>query len=260
MTDIPGQFSWLLSLLDIVLVSVVIYHFLLLLKGGGVALHLLLWLTVGCILFLGARFAGLETFGWLLNTVLSASLLIVAIIFQHDIRRTLLSFSRRRHRLSDLSEDTGELIDELIDELITAIESLSQKQIGALIVIERGMPLDSFLAVGTVIDAKVTSELISSIFLPYSPIHDGAVIIQGDKLTRAGCFLPLTENPEIGKHFGTRHRAAIGLTEVVDALVVVVSEETGRIALVCSGKMLENLEIPFLRKEMKRQLTGGRKR
>jgi len=256
MTDAPGQFSWLLSLLDIVLVSVVIYHFLLLLKGGGVALHLLLWLTVGCIFFLGARFAGLETLGWLLNSVLSASLLIAAIIFQHDIRRALLNFSRQRHRLSGLNEDTG----ELIDELLTAVESLSQKRIGALIVIERGIPLDSFLAVGTVIDAKVTSELISSIFLPYSPIHDGAVIIQGDKLTRAGCFLPLTENPEIGKHFGTRHRAAIGLTEVVDALVVVVSEETGRIALVCSGKILENLEIPFLRKEMKRQLTGGRKR
>ncbi|MSM38610.1 MAG: TIGR00159 family protein [Geobacter sp.] len=256
MTDAPGQFSWLLSLLDIVLVSVVIYHFLLLLKGGGVALHLLFWLTIGCIVFLGARFTGLETLGWLLNAVLSASLLIVAIIFQHDIRRALLNFSRQRQRLSGLNEDTG----ELIDELLTAVESLSQKQIGALIVIERGMPLDSFLAVGTVIDAKVTSELISSIFLPYSPIHDGAVIIQGDKLTRAGCFLPLTENPEIGKHFGTRHRAAIGLTEVVDALVVVVSEETGRIALVCSGKILENLEIPFLRKELKRQLSGGRKR
>lgn len=256
MTDIPGQFSWLSSLLDIVLVSVVIYHFLLLLKGGGVALHLLLWLTIGCIVFLGARFTGLDTLGWLLNAVLSASLLIVAIIFQHDIRRALLSFSRRQHRISDRSEVTS----ELIDELITAIESLSLKQIGALIVVEREMPLDSFLAVGTVIDAKVTSELISSIFLPYSPIHDGAVIIQGDKLTRAGCFLPLTENPEIGKHFGTRHRAAIGLSEVVDALVVVVSEETGRIALVFSGKMLENLEIPFLRKEMKRQLAGGRKR
>lgn len=256
MTDAPGQFSWLLSLLDIVLVSVVIYYFLLLLKGGGVALHLLLWLTVGCIVFLAARFTGLETLGWLLNSVLSASLLIVAIIFQHDIRRTLLNFSRQRQQLSDLSEDTG----ELIDELLTAVESLSLKRIGALIVIERGMPLDSFLAVGTVIEAKVTSELISSIFLPYSPIHDGAVIIQGDKLTRAGCFLPLTENPEIGKHFGTRHRAAIGLTEVVDALVVVVSEETGRIALVCSGKILENLEMPFLRKELKRQLSGGRKR
>jgi uncharacterized protein (TIGR00159 family) len=129
---------------------------------------------------------------------------------------------------------------------------------GALVVLERGMSLDNFLAVGTDIDAKVTSELITSIFLPYSPIHDGAVIIQGGKLTKAGCFLPLTQNPDISKGYGTRHRAAIGLSELVDAIVLVVSEETGRIAMASGGKLIENIELATLRKDLRRQLLFRR--
>ena len=129
-------------------------------------------------------------------------------------------------------KDRGkEEVDTIIEELATASETLAGKHVGALIVIERGMSVDNFIAVGTDIDAKVTSEIISSIFLPYSPIHDGAVIIQKGKLTRAGCFLPLTQNPRISKSLGTRHRAAIGLTELLDAVVIVVSEETGTIPL-----------------------------
>jgi len=116
------------------------------------------------------------------------------------------------------------------------------------------MPLNNFIAVGTEIDAKVTSELITSIFLPYSPIHDGAVIIQKGKLTKAGCFLPLTQNPTVSKTLGTRHRAAIGLTEVVDAVVVVVSEETGRISVVVGGRITRDLETVTLRKVLKRLL------
>ncbi|MBT0664599.1 diadenylate cyclase CdaA [Geobacter pelophilus] len=254
MTETLGGFSWLLHLLDIMLVSVLIYHFLLLLRGGGMALRLLLWLAVAFLVYLGASFIGLESLGWLLDNFFSVSLLIVAIIFQHDIRRALVSLSRDRDRQLSREDDTS----ELIDELVTAVDSLSARQIGALIVLERGMSLDNFLAVGTDIDAKVTSELITSIFLPYSPIHDGAVIIQGGKLTKAGCFLPLSQNHELGKSLGTRHRAAIGLTEIVDAVVIIVSEETGRIAIAGNGKIHEDIPLATIRKELKRHLTSRR--
>jgi len=118
------------------------------------------------------------------------------------------------------------------------------------------MPLDAYSAVGTEIDAKVTSELLTSIFLPYSPIHDGAVIIQRGKITKAGCFLPLAQDPEISKSLGTRHRAAIGLSEVVDAVVIVVSEETGRIAVAIGGGIIRDLDAAGLRKVLKRLLES----
>src|SRR6185369_8174549 len=123
-------------------------------------------------------------------------------------------------------------VSETVDELIKAVSEMALKRIGALIVIVRQLPIDHLVQVGTEIDAKVTSELLNSIFLPYSPIHDGAVIIQREKITSAGCFLPLTQNPDIAKSFGTRHRAALGISEQTDVLVLVVSEETGKISIV----------------------------
>jgi uncharacterized protein (TIGR00159 family) len=131
---------------------------------------------------------------------------------------------------------------------------MASKKIGALIVIERAMTVNHFLAVGTEIDAKVTSELITSIFLPYSPIHDGAVIIQKGKLTKAGCFLPLSQNPEISKSLGSRHRAAIGLSELIDAVVIVVSEETGIISVAVGGRIRRNLDPATLRRFLTRFL------
>ena len=185
---------------------------------------------------------------WILDNLFGSIIIILVVIFQHDIRRAFVTL--RRNRLGDVpSRDEAY---EVIDELASAAEALAQKNIGALIVFEREMPLANFIAVGTEIDAKVTSELITSIFLPYSPIHDGAVIIQRGKLTKAGCFLPLTQNPSVSKAFGTRHRAAIGLTEVVDAVAVVVSEETGKISVVVGGRLTRDLEPAVLRKVMKR--------
>lgn len=254
MTGALAGFSWLLHLLDIALVSVIIYHFLLLLRGAGMAIRVLFWLAVAFLVYLSARVVGLESLGWLLEGFFSVSLLIVAIIFQHDIRRALVSLSRSHEIRASLQDE----ISELVNELDTAVSELSSRRIGALIVLEREMPLDNFLAVGTDIDAKVTSELITSIFLPYSPIHDGAVIIQKGKLTKAGCFLPLSQNHELGKSLGTRHRAAIGLSEIVDAVVIIVSEETGRIALASNGRIHEDLEQAALRKELKRYLSVRR--
>ncbi|HPX62228.1 MAG TPA: DNA integrity scanning protein DisA nucleotide-binding domain protein, partial [Deltaproteobacteria bacterium] len=166
----------------------------------------------------------------------------------------------RRKQPDDSSRDDD---GNTIDELIKAVQALSAKQIGALIVIERHISLDHLVEIGTEIDAKVTSELLNSIFLPYSPIHDGAVIIQQGKITKAGCLLPLSSNPDIAKSFGTRHRAALGLTELVDALVLVVSEETGKISMVHDSKINYDVDASEMRRmlrkplEIKRRTSGG---
>jgi uncharacterized protein (TIGR00159 family) len=145
---------------------------------------------------------------------------------------------------------------QLIEELAAATDGLTKKSIGALIVLEGKIDVDDFIEVGTEIDAKVTCELISSIFLPYSPIHDGAVIIKKGKLTKAGCFLPLTRNPLVSKSLGTRHRAAIGLAERTDAIVIIVSEETGKVSIAADGRLTYDVDQASLRKTLKKLLES----
>ena len=251
MTDFPQNYGLLLDLFDIALATVIIYRLGLLIKGA-LAVRILLALASLLLCSMLSRLAGLQTLHLIANSALSSSFIVLVIIFQTDIRRAFATLNRVRH---GEQRETGET-ESIIEELATAAEALASKRIGALIVIERGMSVDSFIAVGTDIDAKVTSELISSIFLPYSPIHDGAVIIQKGKLTRAGCFLPLTQNPEISKALGTRHRAALGLTELVDAVVIVVSEETGAISVVLGGRKTNDLESSTLRKVLKRLIEA----
>lgn len=245
------NWQWLVDLLDILLLAYVIYRLMLLVKGSMAAR-----VMFGLIVLLAChslfQLTGFQTVNWLLDNLLGSIVLVLVIIFQHDIRRALVALSRSRYG----KERDSEANSALIEELVMAAEGLAGKKIGALMVIERGMSLDTYMAVGTEIDAKVTSEIISSIFLPYSPIHDGAVIIQRGKLTRAGCFLPLTQNPDVNKALGTRHRAAIGLTEIADAVVIVVSEETGRISVAVGGKITRDLESETLRRVLNRLLEA----
>src|SRR5512144_436678 len=243
MTDSIPHIGWLLDLLDIFLVAFIVYRILLLFKET-LSYRLIIALAALLLCSLLSRSVGLHALNWIFDNLFGSIILILVVIFQHDIRRSLVTL--KRNRLGDVPQRDEAF--EVIDELASAAEALAQKNIGALIVVEREMSLANFIAVGTEIDAKVTSELITSIFLPYSPIHDGAVIIQRGKLTKAGCFLPLTQNPEVAKELGTRHRAAIGLTEMVDALVVVVSEETGSISVVVGGRITRDLDAVTLRK------------
>ena len=233
------------DLVDLSLTALIVAQLSRLLKGV-MALRILAVLSALLVGHLVARFFSLQTVQLIFDTFLMSSVVVLAIIFQTDIRRSLVALTRSR----DLDKDVE--MSDVIDELVFAVAGLSQKKIGALIVIERGIQVDSYLAVGTDIEAKVTSELISSIFLPYSPIHDGAVIIQHGKLTKAGCFLPLTQNAEVSKSLGTRHRAAIGLSELVDAVVVVVSEETGTASVIVEGKKTDVPDPPALSKLLRR--------
>ena len=242
----------LLDLCDILIVAAVIYNFVLFLKKE-IAVRLLVFLLIFFIGFYFSLFSGFTSTSWLLRNIFSSSLLILAIIFQGDIRRAFLAMGRRQSEPNVRDEMT-----ETVEELTRAVVEMAQKRIGALIVIVRQVPIDHLLEVGTEIDAKVTSELLNSIFLPYSPIHDGAVIIHNGKLTKAGCLLPLSRNPDISKSFGTRHRAALGLSELTDSLVMVVSEETGKISLVHDGKINYDVEQPEIRRMLKKALDGKR--
>lgn len=240
-----------MTALDLCLVAVVIYNLVRHLREAT-ASRILLALPLLLLAYLLAQLSGLATFTWLLNNFLGSMLLVLVIIFQYDIRRAIIAFNKERLAKRGTEENPDSATSGVIEELVAAAQALAERRNGALVVIEREMSLDQFMEVGTEIDAKVTSELISSIFLPYSPIHDGAVIIQRGKLTKAGCFLPLTQSTEVAKELGTRHRAAIGLTELVDAVVIVVSEESGTISTVVAGKITASLEPAALAKLLRR--------
>lgn len=248
MTDQLQLFDWL-DIVDVAIVAYVFYRVILLMKGR-LAFRFFLFIAVGALLFFISRLAGLDAFHSLLSALFKSLPLVLVILFQSDLRRALISLGKRSRPVEPEHEEAS----LVIDELVTALTGLSARRIGALIVIEREMGVMSHVEIGTEIDAKITSEILSSIFLPYSPIHDGAVIIQRGKLTRAGCFLPLSQNPTISKSLGTRHRAAIGLTELVDAVVLVVSEETGMMSIVTDGKITPLVDASSTRKVLKRSL------
>jgi diadenylate cyclase len=242
----------LLDLCDILILAVLIYHFALFLKKE-IATRLILLLLIFFIAYYFSLFSGFSATRWLLSTIFSATLVILAIIFQGDIRRAFLVMGRSPPEPPARDEDA-----ETIEELIKAGSEMAQKRIGALIVIVRHLPIDHLLQIGTQIDAKVTSELLNSIFLPYSPIHDGAVIINSGKITKAGCLLPLSQNPDIAKSFGTRHRAALGLSELSDVMVMVVSEETGKISMVHDGKINYDVDAVETRRLLRKALDVKR--
>ncbi|HQB38454.1 MAG TPA: diadenylate cyclase CdaA [Deltaproteobacteria bacterium] len=248
----------LFDICDILIIAVLVYVFARFLRRE-VATRLLILLLIFFTIFYASHFSGLVSTALLFDSIYSSALILIVVILQSDIRRAFLSLGRRKQPDDSSRDDDG----NTIEELIKAVQALSAKQIGALIVIERHISLDHLVEIGTEIDAKVTSELLNSIFLPYSPIHDGAVIIQQGKITKAGCLLPLSSNPDIAKSFGTRHRAALGLTELVDALVLVVSEETGKISMVHDSKINYDVDASEMRRmlrkplEIKRRTSGG---
>jgi uncharacterized protein (TIGR00159 family) len=214
-----------------------------------VAMRLLGCMAFLSLLSLAARLTGLASLIRIIDILTASTPVILAVIFQTDLRRTLLAIGKQSTAVSESGEDM-----ETVEELLKALRDMADKQIGALIVLVRQTPLEHLIHVGTEIDAKVTSELLNSIFLPYSPIHDGAVIIEKGKLTKAGCLLPLSQNPDIAKSFGTRHRAALGLSELSDCHVVVVSEETGKISFVHDAKITYDVEHGELRRMLKKAL------
>ncbi|HEX9021234.1 MAG TPA: diadenylate cyclase CdaA [Nitrospirota bacterium] len=240
-----AHFRWFNDTVDIALVYYIFYRLLLLIKGTR-AFQMLIGIGLIVLVLIASRAFEFYTLDWLIHSFWSQIVLAVVVLFQPEIRRTLAQVGRR-NPFRSLSPVEG---SKFIEETVKAAVSMANKRIGALIVLERDTDLSTIVEMGTDLDAKVTKEILVSIFLPYSPIHDGAAIIRNGRIVSAGCFLPLTLSSNLSKALGTRHRAAVGLTEETDAVVVVVSEETGEIALVMNGGISHNADAPALRKSL----------
>jgi diadenylate cyclase len=240
--------------LDIAIVSVVIYEALKLIRGTR-AVQMAVGSSLVVALFYLSRFAHLETVNWIIRNVLGYVVFAAIVLFQSDIRRALVHFGGARlFRYFARPEP----FDETIEEVVTAASQLSTRRIGAIIVIEREIGLRNYIESGIPLDATLTYDLIVSIFLKDSPLHDGAVIVQEGRLAAAACFLPLTVNPKLGRDLGTRHRAAIGLTEENDAVAIVVSEETGRISLAVDGQIEREVDPDRLRVRLQQLVVQQR--
>ncbi len=227
---------------DVVIVSIVVYRLLLIIKGTR-ALQMLIGLGILLVASIISGYFGLYTLDWLLQSFWTYIVIALIILFRPEIRKALAqmgeaSFLPAFARAEELKSH---------EEIVRAAVSLANRKIGALIVIERDTSLQDFIEIGVLIEAKVSRELLLSIFHPTSPIHDGAVIIRGNRVLAAGCFLPITLSTNLGKELGTRHRAAIGITEESDAVAIIVSEETGRISLVMTGEIETPLDMGTLR-------------
>jgi diadenylate cyclase len=222
--------------LDILIIAIFIYYLLKLLRGTR-AVQMLVAIALLILFYRGARWARLEMVEWLLTTLLPYVAIALIVLFQPEIRRAL---SRVGRNLS-LMKFTAHNPKAIYDDIVMAAEYFSQNRIGALMVVERQAGLRTYIESGVPLDARLSYDLLLSIFRPGSPLHDGAVIIEGTRVAAAGCFLPLSVNPLISKQLGTRHRAAIGITEDSDAIVVLVSEETGSISVAAGGSIDSNL-------------------
>jgi diadenylate cyclase len=245
------HFGWW-DFLDIIIVSVVIYEILKLIKGTR-AVQMGLGAGLLLLLFYLSRLGHLETVNWLIRNMVGYVVFVLIVLFQADIRRALAHFGRTPFG-SYFARPAG--ANETIEELAVAAGMLAGQRTGAIIAIEREIGLRNYIEGGIPLDATVTYDLLVTIFRPGTPLHDGAVIIQGDRVAAAACFLPLTVNPSVSKDFGTRHRAAIGLTEETDAVAVIVSEETGRISVALEGRIDSGLTVEALRVRLRELLAG----
>jgi len=238
--------SWW-DVLDILVLSLLIYEVLKLIKGTR-AVQMAAGAGIVVALFYGSQWGHLETVNWLVRNLVGYIVFAVIVLFQSDIRRALAHFGRAPFFRYFAKVEAAE---ESIEEIAVAAGQLSSQGIGAIIAIERQIGLRNYIEGGIPLDAVLTYDLLVSIFLPDSPLHDGAVIVQNDRVAAAACFLPLTVNPKLGKELGSRHRAAIGLTEENDSLAIVVSEETGKISLVADGSIERALDVDQLRARLR---------
>ncbi|TNF52188.1 TIGR00159 family protein [bacterium] len=240
------------DILDILLVAVILYWLLLLVKGTKAA-KILIGLFLLFMASLLSGYIGLYSMDWIIQSFWAQIVLVLVILFQPEIRRALAQMGEASFLPSRTSAE--EL--KSLEEIIKASVALSNRKIGALIVIERNTSLKDFIELGSQLDAKVSQELLLSIFHPTSPIHDGAVVIRGNRIVSAGCFLPLSLSSELSKTVGTRHRAAIGLSEETDAVIIIVSEETGKISTVIGNRIEKSVDIGSLRDFLTEIFTGS---
>jgi diadenylate cyclase len=230
-----------ISIIDILLVAIIIYEFLALIKGTRASLMVVGVVGLGLAFYL-SQLGNLVALNWLISTLLPYTVFALIVVFAAEIRQALARLGRGL----TLSRTTGSEADAY-DDIVLAANLFCQNQTGALMVIEREIGLRTYIESGVPLDARLSYDLLATIFRPSAPLHDGAVIVQNDRVAAAACFLPLSMNPVLSIQLGTRHRAGIGVTEETDAIAVIVSEETGSISLAVSGKIERDLSVDQLR-------------
>ena len=233
-----------ISIIDIVLVAILIYQFLVLVRGTRAAPMLVGVAALG-LAFYFARLGELRTLNWLLSTLLPYVVFALIVVFQSEIRHALANLGSRISLMRASSS-----VADVYDDIVLAANLFSQNQTGALIVIEREIGLRTYIESGVALDARLSYDLLATIFRPSAPLHDGAVIVQRDRIAAAACFLPLSMNPVLSTQLGTRHRAAIGITEETDAVAVIISEETGTISMAIAGSIERELTVERLRERL----------
>jgi diadenylate cyclase len=250
---VTASLAWphisVIAIIDIVLVAILIYQFLALVRGTRAAPMLVGLATLG-LAFYFARLGELRTLNWLLSTLLPYVVFALIVVFQSEIRHALANLGSR----ISLMRSSNSVAD-VYDDIVLAANLFSQNQTGALIVIEREIGLRTYIESGVALDARLSYDLLATIFRPSAPLHDGAVIVQRDRIAAAACFLPLSMNPVLSTQLGTRHRAAIGITEETDAVAVIISEETGTVSLAVAGTIERELTVERLRERLSALLS-----
>ncbi|OXS59333.1 TIGR00159 family protein [Cohnella sp. CIP 111063] len=227
------------DIVDVLIVSYIIYKVLMMVRGTR-AVQLLQGIFLLVLVWALSNLLNLYTLKWLMNQMFTFGVVTVLIIFQPELRRALEQIGR--NKLFQRSSPEEQDVSHRVNEVVKSVNYLARRKIGALIVFERNTGLNDYIESGIKMESKLSSELLSNVFVPNTPLHDGAVIIRGGLIMAAGCYLPLSENPFISKELGTRHRAAIGITEVCDAISVTVSEETGQISLAMNGQIVRDIK------------------
>jgi uncharacterized protein (TIGR00159 family) len=249
MPEIIGQLRWQ-DAIDIGIITFLVYRLLQILRGSR-AMQMVTGLAVIMLAFVVSRALGFFTLNWILDNFLGSIILVIIVIFQSDIRRALIQVGAAPLFSASTAERTVQRREDVIEEIAQAAVELAQQKIGGLVVVEREVGLNEYMEIGTRLDARVSRELIISVFLPHSPIHDGALVIQKGRVTAVRCLLPLSTNPHLRHTWGTRHRAALGVTEETDAVAVVISEQEGTVALVVGGNVTENVDGARLRASLR---------
>lgn len=234
---------------DILIVALVLYKVITLIRGTR-AISLIKGLAVLFIANLASRILGLSTVYWLLQRTITMVFVALPIVFLPEVRRALEQIGRGRLFSSALAFLGGEDKERYLGEIAKAMGLLAQDRAGAIVVIERETGVTDFIETGVALDAIVSSELLTNIFTPGAPLHDGAVIIRGNRIMAASCYLPLTDNPNVSRRLGTRHRAGLGITEQTDAIAIIVSQETGVISLALGGRLTRHLDEQALKDKL----------
>ena len=249
------SFTWW-DAFDILLVAILIYEALKLIRGTR-AVQMAASSGILVLLFIASTTMPLHTVNWLIRNTVPYIVFAAIVLFQSDIRRALAHFGRAPFFRVLTKPETG---NETIEEVVVAASTLAGRRQGAIIVLEREIGLRNYVESGIPIDATVSYDLLTTIFQPSTPLHDGAVIVVEDRIAAAACFLPLSVSPQLDKDLGTRHRAAIGLTEESDAVAVVISEERGEISLSLNGRIIRNLSTDDLRTQLQQLILETRRR